>query len=499
MKRKFFYLLAFLFALVFCLTSISFYKDKANGDEFLLGIINPFSRLFNLLAPGDNQDGFSGQVVTSGSNYQGLFAFEENSLVVSGGQEFWVKLFIDSCQGNDGCADVSAASVMLYYNPSQLQVIDNQGNPATSVTLGDYETGSRIFPSWAENSVDVTNGVIRVSGFMADLQSGERGTSFSGRAVFISVRFRTLISNGSASINFDYVPFSDTANKGSDGSNIFWAGAAFEDILNLGGIQNPLALRVDVGSSLSLLRVTDSTPLNIGDEFDVEIRLNSGGVNTVATDVVIDFPPSILEVVDANPTIDGIQITHGTVYEGYEYLSAGVDNSHGVIDLTGFTTSGTGSLEGVSFATIRFKALASGTAEVAFRFTPGLKNESNILEYQAGVEITEANDVLAGVTNLNIEVLASEPTPTPTLTPTPTSMPTPTLSLTPTPLPTLVPRRGDLNSDYCVNGADVSIMVYYWGYVSGVGNLADLDNNGKVNGADIAILVAYWGGFGCLH
>ena len=53
---------------------------------------------------------------------------------------------------------------------------------------------------------------------------------------------------------------------------------------------------------------------------------------------------------------------------------------------------------------------------------------------------------------------------------------------------------GDLNNNGIVDGADISVMLGFWGF-SGVGIPvpADLDNDGVVSGSDLASLLADWG------
>lgn len=54
--------------------------------------------------------------------------------------------------------------------------------------------------------------------------------------------------------------------------------------------------------------------------------------------------------------------------------------------------------------------------------------------------------------------------------------------------------RGDVNNNGQVDGADVSIMLGYWGFSPiGVPVAADLDNSGVVDAADLTILLANWG------
>jgi len=52
------------------------------------------------------------------------------------------------------------------------------------------------------------------------------------------------------------------------------------------------------------------------------------------------------------------------------------------------------------------------------------------------------------------------------------------------------PVDADLNGDGCVNGADLSTLLGFWGVPDPV--LGDLDGNGIVNGPDLAILLGNW-------
>jgi hypothetical protein len=50
----------------------------------------------------------------------------------------------------------------------------------------------------------------------------------------------------------------------------------------------------------------------------------------------------------------------------------------------------------------------------------------------------------------------------------------------------------DLNTDSIVNGADISVLLGYWGQ-SGKGVVGDINGDGLVDGADLAILLSSWG------
>ncbi len=56
---------------------------------------------------------------------------------------------------------------------------------------------------------------------------------------------------------------------------------------------------------------------------------------------------------------------------------------------------------------------------------------------------------------------------------------------------------GDLNNNGIIDGADISVMLGFWGF-SGIGIPvpADLDNDGVVSGSDLATLLSNWGSCG---
>ena len=54
------------------------------------------------------------------------------------------------------------------------------------------------------------------------------------------------------------------------------------------------------------------------------------------------------------------------------------------------------------------------------------------------------------------------------------------------------PCVGDVNNDGQVNGADISVLLGFWG-LNGKPVAADITNDGSVDGADLAQLLGSWG------
>ena len=54
------------------------------------------------------------------------------------------------------------------------------------------------------------------------------------------------------------------------------------------------------------------------------------------------------------------------------------------------------------------------------------------------------------------------------------------------------PCPGDVNFDGIVNGADISVLLGFWG-LNGKPVAADINRDGVVDGADLAQLLGSWG------
>ena len=54
------------------------------------------------------------------------------------------------------------------------------------------------------------------------------------------------------------------------------------------------------------------------------------------------------------------------------------------------------------------------------------------------------------------------------------------------------PCLGDVNFDGIVNGADISVLLGFWG-LNGKPVAADINSDGVVDGADLAQLLGSWG------
>ena len=157
-----------------------------------------------------------------------------------------------------------------------------------------------------------------------------------------------------------------------------------------------------------------SSTVAINQNFTVNINLNTAGAPVDGVDIYsLHFNPAILQVVDSNTSLTGIQITSGSLLldangnPGTVINSA--DNTAGTIRFAQASAGGTSFTGSGVFATITFQGIVNGTSAVTFDFTAGNTSDTNVA-YQ-GV------DRLSSVTNASFTITTPDTTaPTVSLT-----------------------------------------------------------------------------------
>lgn len=177
-----------------------------------------------------------------------------------------------------------------------------------------------------------------------------------------------------------------------------------------------IAITPPVTAPLPLSELLVSPPtlsVNNGQTFTSEIRLDTKGLMVNGVETTVTYPSTRLEVVS---------VTNGTSFD----VEAEKTLSSGVIKLAyGATIPKVGTH---TIATVTFRAITSGTANVA-------------LSNSVIVESNFNNDVYKSSTNAIYTVIS--PTPTPTfIPPTPTQIVLPTPTQTVIPTPTIPPTAG---------------------------------------------------------
>lgn len=152
--------------------------------------------------------------------------------------------------------------------------------------------------------------------------------------------------------------------------------------------------------------------LNKGCEVSIKIDLNTQGVQTDGTDVIVTYPTALLSTSTA-------QITNGTIYP--EYPGNSVDSQGGKISVSGISSVSSPYSGSGTFATIKFRVADSATTNAAvninFDFDPNNKTKTTDTNV---VERGTIADVLSAVTNGSYTIgtgsCASGVTPSPSST-----------------------------------------------------------------------------------
>lgn len=166
----------------------------------------------------------------------------------------------------------------------------------------------------------------------------------------------------------------------------------------LGFVNQPFIVEA-AGATLSLSPASISS--GNGEVFTVNIIINTSSSPIDGVDILsLRFNPSILQVVDDNPSISGVQITPGSLLPVTALNS--VDNTDGTIQFSAVTSEGKTYSGSGTLATIHFRPISGGTSSVKFDFTLGSTVDTNVA-YQ-GV------DQLSSITNGSYSIDATSPT-----------------------------------------------------------------------------------------
>ncbi len=141
-------------------------------------------------------------------------------------------------------------------------------------------------------------------------------------------------------------------------------------------------------ATLSLSPTSSSIILN--QNFTVNILLDTVGNATDGVDVFsLHFNPAILQVVDSNASVAGVQIAPGSLMPATTANVA--DNTAGTIQFSQASSGGSNFTGSGILATITFRANAVGSSAVTMDFTPGNTADTNVA--------FQGTDLLLSVTN----------------------------------------------------------------------------------------------------
>jgi hypothetical protein len=169
-----------------------------------------------------------------------------------------------------------------------------------------------------------------------------------------------------------------------------------------GGILLILCIALSANAQLEPLATLSLNPSTgtfmVGDIFDIEILLDTGGYEIGGVDIhFLNYDSSILEVQDAIDISPGIQILPGSLMTFTPANS--VDETTGRIDFSQISFGGSTFIGSGVLATVTFKVVGTGITDLVFDFTPGQTTDTNVA-CCAGV------DVLASATGAQFTTTA---------------------------------------------------------------------------------------------
>lgn len=126
-----------------------------------------------------------------------------------------------------------------------------------------------------------------------------------------------------------------------------------------------------------------SQTISVNGTMDIAVTLNTEGAQTSATDVILTYDTSKVDLID---------IIYGSLYD--QYIGETIDNTNGRASISGIASSTTSLYSGSgTFATFRFRGIQAGTTTISFEHSAGNLNDTNVSE------INVFTDVLSGVSN----------------------------------------------------------------------------------------------------
>ena len=145
----------------------------------------------------------------------------------------------------------------------------------------------------------------------------------------------------------------------------------------------------------SLLFSPETVAVNMGEEFTVEVILDTVGEQVGGAGAKITFKNTDLTVIAVKP---------GSLF--YDYPSAAFSNEEGKIIISGVASSMANFFAGQGvFATITFQAKSPGTSLIQFIYQPGSTTDSNIaVTYGSGDILSKVNSTTVTVGNKGIYI-----------------------------------------------------------------------------------------------
>src|SRR3989344_1831326 len=150
--------------------------------------------------------------------------------------------------------------------------------------------------------------------------------------------------------------------------------------------------------STSLALSPQTALLAAGDIFSVAITLDTKGNAVDGVDIFyLNYNPALLEAQDDDSAVAGTQIGEGSLMSNT--LLNSIDTASGKISFSQVADASVSYTGSSTLATVRFKALAAGTANVTFDFTSGSTADANVA--------SDGADILTAVTDGSYAITSS--------------------------------------------------------------------------------------------
>lgn len=134
---------------------------------------------------------------------------------------------------------------------------------------------------------------------------------------------------------------------------------------------------MQAGESVSLILEPDNLTVSKEEEFSVDVMLNTAGQSIDGVDLFyLRFDPSVVQVVDADNQTAGVQAVSESLFGNT--IANMADNTNGTIIFSQVTTGGQKYSGEGKLATVVFKAIATGSTEVAMDFEAGSTKDTNV-------------------------------------------------------------------------------------------------------------------------
>ena len=192
--------------------------------------------------------------------------------------------------------------------------------------------------------------------------------------------------------------------------------------------------------SLKFELANPEAQISSGDSFQVNIMINSAGIDIISSDALIKF--------------DAVRLSVDSAQSGnfFTYFSAnplgGTNNKFLASSWEESVAHAKSSNKDTLLAVLNLEAKSGGAATLAFDCVDGTEADSNINRASDSQDIIKCSEVKSLTLNIGGAGPTSTPSPTlvPSSTPTPTLTPTPTSTKTPTPVPTktVIPTKREL-------------------------------------------------------